>query len=72
MADKLFRSYLVETREKLRNDLTNPDMSVDEILDTAAQIKAVEMRIKRVDNPPQRKKKASVETPVEALVEAAA
>lgn len=57
MADPLFRNYIVHQAETLRNELSDPNMSVEGILERAKQILKLENRLKRIDNPTSRKKK---------------
>lgn len=58
MTDTLFRNYLVATAESLKNELTNADLSTEEILKKAQEIFKMENRVKRMDNPTTRKPRA--------------
>jgi len=51
MSDPLFRAFLVSTAETLRNQLTDPALKVDEIVEKCKEISRIENRVKRIDNP---------------------
>lgn len=55
MADTMFRDYLVVRAEKAKNDLSNADLTTEEILAKATEILKIENRVKRMDNPIPRK-----------------
>lgn len=59
MADPLFRAFLVSQAEALRADLTDATLEVPTIIEKAKQILQLESRIKRMDNPVSRTKKAA-------------
>jgi len=62
MADTMFRSFLVTRAETLKNELTNTELGVEDILVRAQEIVKLERRIKRIDNPISRKKRTNPET----------
>lgn len=62
MADPLFRAFLVTEAEKLKNELSNAELGVEDILVRAQRIVKLENRIKRIDNPIRRKKQPEVNT----------
>lgn len=55
MADALFREFLVTTAEQAKNELTNADLTTEEVLAKAKKIFTIENRVKRMDNPITRK-----------------
>lgn len=59
MTDPLFRAFLVSQAEALRADLTDATLEVPTIIEKAKQILQLESRIKRMDNPVFRTKKAA-------------
>jgi hypothetical protein len=59
--DTEFRTYLATKAETLKTQLTDPDLPVEAILTKAQEILKLENRIKRMDNPIPRKKRATTE-----------
>lgn len=59
MTDPLFRAFLVSQAEALRADLTDATLEVPTIIEKAKQILQLENRVKRMDNPVFRTKKAA-------------
>jgi hypothetical protein len=57
MADVMFRDYLVNRAETLKNELTDPNLGVENVLAKAQEILKLEKRVHHMDNPISRKKK---------------
>lgn len=57
MTDPLFREFLVTTAQSLRNSLTDPGLSVDDLMTTCQKISNIERRVARIDNPVTRAKR---------------
>lgn len=62
MADPLFRNFLETQITDLKNKIADPELNVEEVLSIADQIRVVEKRIHRIDNPVVRKPKNKPQT----------
>lgn len=58
MTDTLFRDFLVAQAEQTKNELTNADLTTEQVLEKAKAIFKMENRVKRMDNPTTRKPRA--------------
>jgi hypothetical protein len=58
--DPMFRAFLVSQAESMRNELTDPTIGIDAIVEKCREITKIENRVKRIDNPFSRKKKEPV------------
>jgi len=56
-ADPLFREFLVSKAETAKNELSDPNLGVEAVLLKAKEILKIENRVRRIDNPVQRKPK---------------
>lgn len=60
--DTMFRDYLVSKAEFLKNELSNAELPVEEILIKANEVIKLEKRVQRMDNPIPRKPRTKAET----------
>lgn len=59
--DPLFREFLVSKAETAKNELSDPSLGVEAVLAKAKEILKIENRVRRIDNPIQRKSKTAAE-----------
>lgn len=62
MADKEFRAFLVAKIDTLKQELANPDLAVDKLLEIATEVTRLTNRVNRMDNPVKRKPRSTQES----------
>jgi hypothetical protein len=60
MTDPLFKQFLVSRVETLKNELSDTSLDVDVVIEKATEIKKIQNRIQKIENPPVRKKPEAV------------
>jgi len=59
--DTLFRDYLLSKAESLKNELTDANLPVEEILIKANEVLKLERRVLRMENPIPRRPRTKTE-----------